>query len=409
MDFGFDATTQDFRERLLAFMDAHVYPREAEFYATVGRQGDYWAWSRDPILRELQAKARAEGLWNLFLPGEHGGGLTNLQYAPLAEIMGRSPALAPAVFNCAAPDTGNMEVLVLAGSDEQKDRWLRPLLDAEIRSAFAMTEPDVASSDATNISTSIVRDGDDYVINGRKWWITGAMNPDCAIFIVMGKTDPSADRHLQQSMILVPRDTPGLEIVRPMEVFGYDDHDHGGHAELRFTDVRVPVANLLAAEGAGFAIAQGRLGPGRIHHCMRVIGMAERAIELMCERVEQRVAFGRPLADQGVIRQWIAQSRIEVEQLRLLTLKAAWLMDTVGVRGAHTEIQAIKVAAPLTVQTILDRAIQAHGGMGVSQDTPLAAMLAGVRTLRLADGPDEVHLSALGKHEIKKQRERRDS
>jgi len=409
MDFGFDATTQDFRERLLAFMDAHVYPREAEFYATVGRQGDYWAWSRDPILRELQAKARAEGLWNLFLPGEHGGGLTNLQYAPLAEIMGRSPALAPAVFNCAAPDTGNMEVLVLAGSDEQKDRWLRPLLDAEIRSAFAMTEPDVASSDATNISTSIVRDGDDYVINGRKWWITGAMNPDCAIFIVMGKTDPSADRHLQQSMILVPRDTPGLEIVRPMEVFGYDDHDHGGHAELRFTDVRVPVANLLAAEGAGFAIAQGRLGPGRIHHCMRVIGMAERAIELMCERVEQRVAFGRPLADQGVIRQWIAQSRIEVEQLRLLTFKAAWLMDTVGVRGAHTEIQAIKVAAPLTVQTILDRAIQAHGGMGVSQDTPLAAMLAGVRTLRLADGPDEVHLSALGKHEIKKQRERRDS
>ena len=421
MDFGFDAVTQDYRERLLAFMDAHVYPREAEFYATVGKQGDYWAWSRDPILRELQGKARAEGLWNLFLPGRpdsggsgdaqgpYGAGLTNLQYAPLAEIMGRSPALAPAVFNCAAPDTGNMEVLVLAGNDEQKERWLRPLLDAEIRSAFAMTEPDVASSDATNISTSIVRDGDDYVINGRKWWITGAMNPDCAVFIVMGKTDPNADRHLQQSMILVPRDTPGLEIVRAMEVFGYDDHDHGGHAELRFTDVRVPAANLLAAEGAGFAIAQGRLGPGRIHHCMRSIGMAERAIEMMCERVEQRVAFGRPLADQGVIRQWIAQSRIEVEQLRLLTFKAAWLMDTVGVRGAHTEIQAIKVAAPLTVQTILDRAIQVHGGMGVSQDTPLAAMLAGIRTLRLADGPDEVHLAALGKHEIKKQRERRDA
>lgn len=418
MDFGFDAVTQDYRERLLAFMDAHVFPREAEFYATVGKQGDYWAWSRDPILRELQGKARAEGLWNLFLPdGKHdsggaasayGAGLTNLQYAPLAEIMGRSPALAPAVFNCAAPDTGNMEVLVLAGNDEQKERWLRPLLDAEIRSAFAMTEPDVASSDATNISTSIVRDGDDYVINGRKWWITGAMNPDCAIFIVMGKTDPKADRHLQQSMILVPRDTPGLEIVRAMEVFGYDDHDHGGHAELRFTDVRVPASNLLAAEGAGFAIAQGRLGPGRIHHCMRSIGMAERAIEMMCERVEGRVAFGRPLADQGVIRQWIAQSRIEVEQLRLLTFKAAWLMDTVGVRGAHTEIQAIKVAAPLTVQTILDRAIQVHGGMGVSQDTPLAAMLAGVRTLRLADGPDEVHLAALGKHEIKKQRERRE-
>ncbi len=410
MDFGYDATTQDYRERLLAFMDAHVYPREAEFYATVGRQGDYWAWSRDPILRELQAKARVEGLWNLFMPTEpYGAGLTNLQYAPLAEIMGRSPALGPPAFNCAAPDTGNMEVLVLAGNDEQKERWLRPLLDAEIRSAFAMTEPDVASSDATNISTSIVRDGDDYVINGRKWWITGAMNPDCAVFIVMGKTDPTADRHLQQSMILVPRDTPGLEIVRPMQVFGYDDHDHGGHAELRFTDVRVPAGNLLAAEGAGFAIAQGRLGPGRIHHCMRSIGMAERAIEMMCERVEERVAFGKPLADQGVIRQWIAQSRIEVEQLRLLTFKAAWLMDTVGVRGAHTEIQAIKVAAPLTVQGILDRAIQVHGGMGVSQDTPLAAMLAGVRTLRLADGPDEVHLAALGKYEIKRQRERRTS
>ena len=407
MDFGFDTVTQDFRARLLAFMDAHVYPREAEFSSTVGRQGDYWAWSRDPILRELQAKAQAEGLWNLFLPGEHGAGLTNLQYAPLAEIMGRSPGLAPAVFNCSAPDTGNMEVLVLAGNDEQKRRWLQPLLAAKIRSAFAMTEPDVASSDATNISTSIVRDGDDYVINGRKWWITGAMNPDCAIFIVMGKTDPAAERHRQQSMILVPRDTPGVEVVRAMEVFGYDDHDHGGHAEMRFTDVRVPATHLLAGEGDGFAIAQGRLGPGRIHHCMRSIGMAERAIELMCERVDGRVAFGRPLADQGVIREWIARSRIEVEQLRLLTLKAAWLMDTVGVRGAHTEIQAIKVAAPLTVQTILDRAIQAFGGMGVSQDTPLAAMLAGVRTLRLADGPDEVHLAALGKHEVKKQRERR--
>ena len=408
MDFGYDAITEDYRARLLAFMDAHVYPREAEFHATVGRQGDYWAWSRDPILRDLQAQARAEGLWNLFLPGEHGAGLTNLQYAPLAEIMGRSPGLAPAVFNCAAPDTGNMEVLVLAGNDEQKERWLRPLLDAEIRSAFAMTEPDVASSDATNIATSIVRDGDDYVINGRKWWITGAMNPDCAIFIVMGKTDPTADRHQQQSMILVPRDTPGVEIVRPMEVFGYDDHDHGGHAEMRFTNVRVPAGNLLAMEGAGFAIAQGRLGPGRIHHCMRTIGMAERAIELMCARVEERVAFGRPLADQGVIREWIARSRIEVEQLRLLTLKAAWLMDTVGVRGAHTEIQAIKVAAPLTVQGILDRAIQAFGGMGVSQDTPLAAMQAGIRPLRLADGPDEVHLAALGKYEIRKQRERRE-
>ena len=407
MDFALDATTQEYRERLTAFMDAHVYPNERAFPAQVDALPDRWAWSRAPILRDLQAKAREAGLWNLFLPGDHGAGLTNLQYAPLAEIMGRSPALAPPTFNCAAPDTGNMEVLVLAGNDEQKRQWLEPLLAGEIRSAFAMTEPDVASSDATNISTSIVRDGDDYVINGRKWWITGAMNPDCAIFIVMGKTDPTAERHQQQSMILVPRDTPGLEVVRAMEVFGYDDRDHGGHAELRFTDVRVPAGNLLAAEGAGFAIAQGRLGPGRIHHCMRSIGMAERAIELMCERVEGRVAFGRPLADQGVIREWIARSRIEVEQLRLLTLKAAWLMDTVGVRGAHTEIQAIKVAAPLTVQTILDRAIQAFGGMGVSQDTPLAAMLAGVRTLRLADGPDEVHLAALGKHEVKKQRERR--
>ena len=407
MDFALDATTQEYRERLTAFMDAHVYPNERAFPAQVDALPDRWAWSRAPILRDLQAKAREAGLWNLFLPGDHGAGLTNLQYAPLAEIMGRSPALAPPTFNCAAPDTGNMEVLVLAGNDEQKRQWLEPLLAGEIRSAFAMTEPDVASSDATNISTSIVRDGDDYVINGRKWWITGAMNPDCAIFIVMGKTDPTAERHQQQSMILVPRDTPGLEVVRAMEVFGYDDRDHGGHAELRFTDVRVPAGNLLAAEGAGFAIAQGRLGPGRIHHCMRSIGMAERAIELMCERVEGRVAFGRPLADQGVIREWIARSRIEVEQLRLLTLKAAWLMDTVGVRGAHTEIQAIKVAAPLTVQTILDRAIQAFGGMGVSQDTPLAAMLAGVRTLRLADGPDEVHLAALGKHEVKRQRERR--
>lgn len=407
MDFALDAITQEYRERLTAFMDAHVYPNESVFPAQVDALPDRWAWSRAPILRDLQAKAREAGLWNLFLPGDHGAGLTNLQYAPLAEIMGRSPALAPPTFNCAAPDTGNMEVLVLAGNDEQKRQWLEPLLAGEIRSAFAMTEPDVASSDATNISTSIVRDGDDYVINGRKWWITGAMNPDCAIFIVMGKTDPTAERHQQQSMILVPRDTPGLEIVRAMEVFGYDDRDHGGHAELRFTDVRVPAGNLLAAEGAGFAIAQGRLGPGRIHHCMRSIGMAERAIELMCERVEGRVAFGRPLADQGVIREWIARSRIEVEQLRLLTLKAAWLMDTVGVRGAHTEIQAIKVAAPMTVQTILDRAIQAFGGMGVSQDTPLAAMLAGVRTLRLADGPDEVHLAALGKHEVKRQRERR--
>ncbi len=404
MDFAFDSVTTQWRDRLELFMDEHVYPNEVLFSTQVEEQADRWAWSRTPILRDLQARARQQGLWNLFMPGERGAGLTNLQYAPLAEITGRSAALAPAVFNCAAPDTGNMEVLAIAGDSAQQEQWLRPLLDARIRSAFAMTEPDVASSDATNISTSIVRDGDDYVINGRKWWITGAMNPDCAIFIVMGKTDPSAERHRQQSMILVPRDTPGVEIVRAMEVFGYDDHDHGGHAEMRFTDVRVPVSHLIAGEGDGFFIAQARLGPGRIHHCMRVIGIAERALELMCERVESRVAFGRPLAEQGVIREWIARSRIEIEQLRLLTFKAAWLMDTVGVRGAHTEIQAIKIAAPVTVQGILDRAIQAFGGMGLSQDTPLAAMFAGVRTLRFADGPDEVHLAALGKHEIKKQR-----
>jgi len=407
MEFGFDATTQDMRARLLAFMDEHIYPNESLFFEQTEQLGARWAWSRTPVLRDLQDKARDQGLWNLFLPGQYGAGLTNLQYAPLAEIMGRSPALAPPTFNCAAPDTGNMEVLVFAGNDEQKSQWLTPLLAAQIRSGFAMTEPDVASSDATNISTSIVRDGDHYVINGRKWWTTGGMNPDCAVFIVMGKTDPSAERHRQQSMILVPRDTPGVRIVRALQVFGYDDHDHGGHAEIAFDDVRVPVSNLLASEGDGFAIAQGRLGPGRIHHCMRSIGMAERAIEMMCERAESRVAFGRPLADQGVVREWIAQSRIEVEQLRLLTLKAAWLMDTVGVRGAHTEIQAIKVAAPATVQGILDRAIQLYGGAGVSQDTPLAQMFAGIRTLRLADGPDEVHLAALGKHEIKKQREHR--
>ena len=404
MDFAFDSVTTQWRDRLELFMDEHVYPNEVLFSTQVEEQADRWAWSRTPILRDLQARARQQGLWNLFMPGERGAGLTNLQYAPLAEITGRSAALAPAVFNCAAPDTGNMEVLAIAGDSAQQEQWLRPLLDARIRSAFAMTEPDVASSDATNISTSIVRDGDDYVINGRKWWITGAMNPDCAIFIIMGKTDPSAERHRQQSMILVPRDTPGVEMVRAMEVFGYDDHDHGGHAEMRFTDVRVPVSHLIAGEGDGFFIAQARLGPGRIHHCMRVIGIAERALELMCERVESRVAFGRPLAEQGVIREWIAGSRIEIEQLRLLTFKAAWLMDTVGVRGAHTEIQAIKIAAPVTVQGILDRAIQAFGGMGLSQDTPLAAMFAGVRTLRFADGPDEVHLAALGKHEIKKQR-----
>ncbi len=402
MEFAYDAKTNDMVAELTAFMDSHVYPAEKTFHEQLAALDDRWAWDSVPVLTELRAEARSRGLWNLFLPGSKGAGLTNLQYAPLAEITGRSIQLAPAVFNCAAPDTGNMEVLNEFGTEAQQRQWLEPLLAGEIRSAFAMTEPDVASSDATNVELSIVRDGDDYVINGRKWWITGAMNPNCAVFIVMGKTDPGSERHRQQSQILVPRDTPGLEVLRGMEVFGYDDNDHGGHAELRFTDVRVPVSNLIGEEGGGFAIAQARLGPGRIHHCMRAIGVAERAIEMMCRRAASRVAFGKPLAEQGVIRDWIAESRVRVEQLRLLVLKTAWLMDTVGNRGAHTEIQSIKIATPLTVQWILDKAIQVHGAGGVSQDFPLAAMYAGIRTLRFADGPDEVHKNALARTELKK-------
>ncbi|WP_181312677.1 acyl-CoA dehydrogenase family protein [Nocardioides campestrisoli] len=405
MDFTFDERTRELQDELLSFMDAHVHPAEQRFETELAALDDPFAWTQAPVLGELRTEARKRGLWNLFLPVSadeqgHGAGLTNLQYAPLAEISGRSGHLAPAAMNCAAPDTGNMEVLHMFGTPAQQERWLEPLLDGRIRSAFAMTEPDVASSDATNIECSIVRDGDDYVINGRKWWITGAMNPDCEIFIVMGKTDPEASRHRQQSMVLVPRDTPGLEVVRPMHVLGYDDHEHGGHAELRFTDVRVPVANLVGEEGAGFAIAQARLGPGRIHHCMRSIGIAERAIELMCERAQSRVAFGRSLAQQGVVREWIAESRVAVEQLRLLVLKTAWLMDTVGNRGAHTEIQAIKIATPKVVQEILDRAIQVHGAGGLSQDFPLASAFAGIRTLRFADGPDEVHKNSLAKAEM---------
>ena len=403
MDFTFDATTQEYRENLLGFMDEFVYPAEAVFEEQLAELADPWDWDAVPVLAELRAEARRRGLWNLFLPGEHGAGLTNVQYAPLAEITGRSPQLAPAALNCAAPDTGNMEVLAEFANAEQQARWLTPLLNGEIRSAFAMTEPDVASSDATNVELSIVRDGDDYVINGRKWWITGAMSPNAKVFIVMGKTDPSADRHRQQSMILVERDTPGLDVVRGMRVLGYDDRSHGGHAELSFTDVRVPAANLIGAEGDGFAIAQGRLGPGRIHHCMRSIGIAERALELMCDRVSSRVAFGKPLSEQGVIRDWIAESRVQIEQLRLLTLKAAWLMDTVGNRKAHTEIQAIKIATPRTVEWILDKAIQAHGAGGLSQDFPLAEMVAGIRSLRFADGPDEVHKNALARAELRKQ------
>ncbi|GAA1093639.1 acyl-CoA dehydrogenase family protein [Tsukamurella strandjordii] len=402
MEFGYDAKTQELIAEVTSFMESHVYPAEETFHRQLGELDNRWAWDSVPILQELRAQARSRGFWNFFLPGEGGAGLTNLQYAPIAEISGRALHLAPAVFNCAAPDTGNMEVLNEFGTAAQKQQWLTPLLDGSIRSAFAMTEPDVASSDATNIGLSIVRDGDEYVINGRKWWITGAMNPNCKIFIVMGKTAPDAERHRQQSQILVPRDTPGLEVLRGMQVFGYEDNNHGGHAEMRFTDVRVPVSNLIGEEGGGFAVAQARLGPGRIHHCMRSIGVAERAVELMCDRVSSRTAFGKPLSEQGVIRDWIAESRVRIEQLRLLVLKTAWLMDTVGNRGAHTEIQAIKIATPQTVQWILDKAIQAHGAGGLSQDFTLAEYYAGIRTLRFADGPDEVHKNSLARAELKK-------
>ncbi|MCQ4083296.1 acyl-CoA dehydrogenase family protein [Streptomyces sp. RB6PN25] len=402
MDFGFDARTEELRQRLGAFMDEHVYPAEPVFAEQRENAGD--PWSPPPVVEELKAQARRQGLWNLFLPGEYGAGLTNLQYAPLAEITGRSPHLAPPALNCAAPDTGNMEVLSEFGSEPQRKQWLEPLLAGEIRSAFAMTEPDVASSDAANIETRIERVGDEYVINGRKWYISGAMNPNCRIFIVMGKTDPSAEHHRQQSMILVPRDTPGLDVRRGMRVFGFDDGDHGGHAEVVFEDVRVPVENLIGEEGGGFAIAQARLGPGRIHHCMRLIGMAERAVELMCQRAVSRTAFGKPLAAQGVVQEWIAEARVEIEQLRLLVLKTAWLMDTVGNRGAHTEIQAIKIATPSAVQRIVDRAIQVHGAGGVSQDFPLAGLWSAARSLRLADGPDEVHKRSLARRELKKYR-----
>ncbi|MFE4593906.1 acyl-CoA dehydrogenase family protein [Streptomyces laurentii] len=401
MDFAFDARTEELRAKLLAFMDEHIYPAEAvaeEQRATLASP-----WDVPPIVEELKAEARRRGLWNLFLPDTaYGAGLTNLQYAPLAEITGRSPHLAPTVTNCAAPDTGNMELLAQFGDAAQKKEWLEPLLAGEIRSAFAMTEPEVASSDATNIETRIRRDGDSYVIDGRKWYISGAMHPDCRIFIVMGKTDPDgADVRRQQSMILVPRDTPGVEVQRAMRVYGYEDHSHGGHAEVVFDQVRVPAANLLGEEGSGFAIAQARLGPGRIHHCMRLIGMAERAVELMCRRALSRTAFGKPLAQQGVVQNWIADARVTIEQLRLLVLKTAWLMDTAGNRGAHTEIQAIKIATPRAVVGIIDQAVQLYGAGGVSQDSPLAELWAAARTLRLADGPDEVHQRSLARRELK--------
>jgi acyl-CoA dehydrogenase len=405
MDFAFDERTEDLRKQMLAFMDERVRPAERVFeeqFAEMEAQGR--GWERPPVIDELKVEARSRGLWNLFLTHRpEGAGLTNLQYAPLAEITGHSPAIAPEAVNCAAPDTGNMELLAEFGSEQQQAQWLRPLLDGEIRSAFCMTEPDVASSDANNISTKITRDGDEYVINGRKWWSSGAMDPRCKILIVMGKTNPDAPRHRQQSMILVPRDTPGVTIKRGMMVFGFTDGTHGGHAEVEFTDVRVPAANLISGEGDGFAIAQARLGPGRIHHCMRQIGAAERALELMCKRVTERSAFGRPLAEQGVIQDWIAESRVRIESARLLVLKTAWLMDTVGNKGAHTEIQAIKIATPRMAQWVIDRSIQAHGAGGISQDFPLAHLWASARTLRFADGPDEVHKRSLAWRELKRQ------
>ena len=397
MDFQPTARTKELQRRLQAFMGAHVYPNEQRFHEEVERE----RWRPTKIVEELKAKARGEGLWNLFLPeDQNGAGLSNLEYAPLCEIMGRSH-IAPEVFNCSAPDTGNMEVLARYGTAEQKARWLKPLLAGEIRSCFAMTEPDVASSDATNIGATIVRDGDEYVINGRKWWSSGAGDPRCKIAILMGKTDPSAATHKQQSMILVPLDTAGVKFVRMLTVFGYDHAPHG-HAEIHFENVRVPVGNMLLGEGRGFEIAQGRLGPGRIHHCMRCVGVAERAIETMCERVKSRVAFGKTLAEQGTIRADIAASRIEIEQARLLTLKAAQMMDTVGNKAARAEIAMIKVVAPNVALRVLDRAIQAHGGAGVSQDTFLASAWAMARTLRLADGPDEVHMESIAKWELGK-------
>jgi len=397
MDFAFSGKVIDLQKRLLAFMDEHIYPNEERFYKEVERN----RWSPTKIVEELKLKARAAGLWNLFLPGDdYGAGLTNLEYAPLCEIMGRG-MWAPEVFNCSAPDTGNMEVLARYGTAEQQEQWLKPLLAGKIRSCFAMTEPAVASSDATNIEASIVRDGHEYVINGRKWWASGAGDPRCQLAIFMGKTNRSAARHRQQSMVLVPMGVPGVKTERLLTVFGYDHAPHG-HGEITFTNVRVPVSNILLGEGRGFEIAQGRLGPGRIHHCMRLIGVAERALETMCRRVETRMAFGKALAEQGTIRAAIAQSRMEIDQARLLTLKAAYLMDTLGNKAARAEIAMIKVVAPNVALRVLDRAIQTHGGAGVSQDTFLAAAWANARTLRLADGPDEVHSEAIAKLELKK-------
>ncbi len=400
--FEISARSKAYQEKLLAFMDEYIYPNEKTYQEQLNEHANRFE-SIPPIMEELKQKAKEQGLWNLFLPdSEYGVGLTNLEYAPLCEIMGRS-SIGPEVFNCAAPDTGNMEVLVRYGTEEQKKHWLQPLLDGEIRSCFAMTEPDVGSSDATNIKASIVRDGDAYIINGTKWWSSGAGDPRCKIAIVMGKNDPNAPKHKQQSMILVPLDTPGITIKRTLPVFGYDDAPHG-HAEIEFNNVRVPASNMLLGEGRGFEIAQGRLGPGRIHHCMRSIGAAERALEVLCKRIQERITFGKKLAEQGVVQEWIANSRMEIEQARLLTLNAAYKMDTVGNKEAKNEIAMIKVVAPNMALKVIDRAIQALGAAGVSDDYPLAASFAKIRTLRIADGPDEVHRRAIAWQELKKYR-----
>ncbi|MFD6280048.1 acyl-CoA dehydrogenase family protein [Streptomyces sp. NPDC060209] len=398
MDFGFSPQAVDLQYRMRSFMEQYVFPAEAVYDRQLAEADDRHA--LPPVMTELKEKARAEGLWNLFMAhGDWGAGLTNLEYAPLAELAGRS-IIGPEVFNCSAPDTGNMELLALFGTPEQQERWLRPLLEAEIRSCFAMTEPEVASSDARNIRTRIVRDGDHYVVNGRKWYTSGILDPDCKLIILMGKTDPDAPTYRQQSMVLVPRDTPGVTVVRDLPMFGYTDRC--GHGEVLFENVRVPVENILGGEGQGFALAQGRLGPGRMHYAMRAVGFAERALQLMCERTTERLAFGGPLADRGVVREWIARSRIEIEQLRLLVLKSAWLMDTVGNAAARMEVAAIKVAALEVAHKVVDRSVQAHGAAGVSDDTVLARLYSITRALRIADGPDEVHLRTVARQELAK-------